>query len=390
MLIDIIILVFLVSSAFRGHEIGLVRQLLSAGGFITGLFAGAALQPLFIDPESNAITQAVMSLLLALTGALLFLSIGELIGVKLKRRVMRVLHLNKADSVGGSLAGAASIIIAAWLLAPSLSNVPDAGVKNSVQDSRIIELIDLSLPSAPSFIAAIDKIINPNGFPDVFADLERQPLDDGTPLPELGDLRPAVERSRASVVKLEGRGCGGIVEGSGYVAANGIVISNAHVIAGVDRPTVVDANGRHSATPLWFDARLDIAVLRVPDLAGPPLPVGPLRLPNGTATAVLGYPGGGSFRASAATVLDQFVATGRDIYGRERTNRNVYELKADVIPGNSGGPLINAQGQVVGLIFAESTSYENIGYALSMGQVNDALERAQARNTAVGTGACAD
>lgn len=390
MFIDIIILIFLVSAAFRGHEIGLIRQLLSAAGFIAGLFAGAAMQPLFIDDTANALTQAVLSLLLALTGALMLLSIGEFIGIKLKRRLMGVMQLNKADAVGGSVAGAVSIILATWLLAPSLANLPDKNLDENLDSSRIIELVDQSLPSAPSFIAALDKIINPNGFPDVFADLERKPLDDGTPLPELGDLKPAVERSRASVVKLEGKGCGGIVEGSGYVAAPGIVITNAHVIAGVDLPTVVDANGRHDATPLWFDSRLDIAVLRVTGLAGQPLAAGATKLPDGTATAVLGYPGGGSFRAGAATVLDQFMATGRDIYGRERTNRNIYELKADIIPGNSGGPLIDATGQVVGLIFAESTSYENIGYALTMTQVNDALQRAQARNTAVGTGACAE
>ncbi len=310
--------------------------------------------------------------------------------MKLKRKLQPVLHLNKADSIGGSAAGGATLLIAVWLLSPTLMSLPSPGLKQSLENSRIVSLVNDALPSAPQFIASLDKIINPNGFPDVFDGLQRTPLDDGTPLPPLGDLTPAVEKARPSVVKLEGEGCGGLVDGSGYVARPGIVITNAHVIAGVEQPMVLDANGRHPATPIWFDSNLDMAVLRVDGLAGSPLPGGAARVDADTPAAVLGYPGGGSFRAGAATVLDQFTATGRDIYDRERTARNIYELKADIIPGNSGGPLINANGEVIGLIFAESTAYEQIGYALSMGPVTEGLEKALQRDRPVATGVCAD
>lgn len=394
MLIDIIIIVLLISAAFRGHDIGLVRQLLSAGGFIGGLFLGSAIVPHLISGDNatqDTVTQALMSLSLLLLVALVCLSLGEFAGVKLKRRLMAIFHLNKADAVAGSAAGGAVLLIAVWLLTPSIASLPSAELKRSLHDSKIVGLVNSALPSAPDFIANLDKIINPNGFPDVFAGLDRRPLDDGAPLPELGPLRPAVEAARPSVVKLEGRGCGGIVEGSGYVARDNIIVTNAHVIAGVQRPTVLDANGRHAATPIWFDPDLDMAVLRVNgDLAGQPLASGPARVPNGTPGVVLGYPGGGSFRAGAATTLDQFTAVGRDIYDSGRTSRNIYELKADIIPGNSGGPLINADGAVIGLIFAESTTYEQIGYALSMGPVNDGLSQALRQDRPVGTGACAE
>ncbi len=390
MLVDILLIVLLAGAAYRGHEIGLIRQLFSAGGFIGGLFVGAALQPHLISEEQSLLAQALLALSLTLFCALLFLGIGEVVSMKLKRRLMAIIHLNKADALAGSIAGGITLVVAVWLLNPSLSNLPSPDLKQPIRDSKIVRLINGTLPSAPRFIANLDKIINPNGFPDVFAGLERKPLDDGTPLPPLGDLRAAVEKVRPSVVKVEGQGCGGIVDGSGYVARQGLVVTNAHVVAGVDKPTVVDAKGRHAATPIWFDPDLDMAVLRVNNLAGGPLPAGDARIPQGTAAAVLGYPGGGSFRAGAATILDQFTAKGRDIYDRSITNRNIYELKADIIPGNSGGPLINADGAVIGLIFAESTTYEQIGYALSMGPVHAGLEQAMQRNNSVGTGICAE
>lgn len=406
MLVDIFIVIFLVCAAFRGHEIGLIRQVLSAVGFIGGLFIGAGLQPYLIPETGSEAEKALLSLALTLFSAVFFLSLSEIVGMRLKRSLRPIMRLDKADSIGGSVAGSASILIAVWLLSPSLANLPASSLKQSLAESKIVGKVNEALPSAPRFIASIDKVINPNGFPDVFGGLERTPLDDGTPLPELGELTTAIERVRPSVVKLEGRGCGGIVEGSGYVARKdsegGVVVTNAHVIAGVARPTVIDANGRHAATAIWFDTNLDMAVLRVDGrvddredgqrdgLAGSPLSSGAAQLPAGTASAVLGYPGGGSFRANASTILDQFTANGRDIYDQNRTNRNIYELKADIIPGNSGGPLIDAKGDVIGLIFAESTTYDQIGYALTMGPVNDGLEQALQRNQPSGTGTCAE
>lgn len=393
MLIDLLIIILLISAAVRGHEIGLVRQLFSAGGFIGGLFLAAWLVPRLFEADAGAtdvITQALVALSMTLLVAMASLSLGEYVGVKLKRRLMAIFHLNRVDALAGSLAGGAVLLLAVWLLTPSLANLPSAELKKSLQESRIAGLVSHTLPSAPDFITSLDKIINPNGFPDVFAGLDRRPLDDGTPLPDLGALRAAVEAARPSVVKMEGRGCGGIVEGSGYVARDGIIVTNAHVIAGVQRPTVLDTNGRHTATPIWFDPDLDMAVLRADNLAGKPLASGPVQVPASTAGAVLGYPGGGSFRAGSATILDQFTAIGRDIYDSGRTRRNIYELKADIIPGNSGGPLINAEGQVIGLIFAESTTYEQIGYALSMAQVNAGLAQAMQRNQPVSSGACAE
>jgi len=392
MLVDILIIVLLLSIIMRGRETGLVRQLCSATGFVGGLFLGAALQPFAMQYASTTTSRAALALTLTVGCALLLANIGEYFGTWLKLRIRHWMPLNSADSVGGSVAGVVSLLGVVWLVAPLLASLPSPGIQRSVNNSHIVSTLSSRLPSAPDFISRVGRLINPNGFPDVFAGLERKPVDLNAPLPSLGEMQPAVQSARASVVKLEGKGCGGIVEGSGFVAGERLIITNAHVVAGVGRPTVIDANGEHSATVIFFDPQLDMAVVRVSDgnLAGEPLDMDATTLANGVPAVVLGYPGGGDFTPSPATILDNFIATGRDIYGRGRTERSVYEVRADIIPGNSGGPMISKDGIVIGLVFAESTTYEDIGYTLTMDRVVQEFNQAKTSNQAVNTGSCAE
>jgi len=389
-IVDIILTLLLIGAIFRGREAGLVRQACSAVGFIGGLFLGAALQPHLVNNADTTMSRAMLSIAITMGSALLCLSIGEFLGATLKQRLHGLLHINKIDAALGGVAGGLTLIIGVWLVAPAVSSYPSPGLQRAMSQSSFVSTITRSLPSAPQFIARIGNLVNPNGFPDVFAGLEPRPSQSDAPLPSLGDLQPAVEKARYSVVKLEGRGCGGIVEGSGFVAADGYIITNAHVIAGVARPTVIDNNGRHGATAVWFDLNLDVAVLKVKDLVGPPLKTNSAVVANGTPGVVLGYPGGGDFTADPANVLDEFVATGRNIYGNNTTRRHVYELKATIIPGNSGGPVINKNGEVIGLVFAQSTAYKQVGYALTIKQVMDDFKQAVAQNRPVSTSSCAE
>jgi S1-C subfamily serine protease len=389
MFVDIAIVILLIGIIVRGRETGLVRQLGSAIGFVIGLFLGAAAQPYAMQYVDTTLSRAVTALVVTLACALIVANLGEYFGTLAKLRIRKWMPLNRADAVGGSIAGVVSLLAAIWLVSPILSGLPSPDIQRALGNSRIVSSLTNKLPSAPQFISSLDKLINPNGFPDVFAGLERKPVDPNTPLPSLGDMQAAVQQTRASIVKLEGRGCGGVVDGSGFVAANNLVITNAHVVAGVKRPTVVDAQGVHAATTIWFDPDLDVAVLRTSGLAGSPLKMDATTLDAGTPAVVVGYPGGGDFTPSPATILDNFNATGRDIYGRGTTSRSIYEVRANIIPGNSGGPMLNKDGTVVGLVFAESTTYEDIGYTLTLQPVISALQQAQQQNTAVATGACA-
>jgi S1-C subfamily serine protease len=190
-------------------------------------------------------------------------------------------------------------------------------------------------------------------------------------------------------VKIVGEGCGQIQEGSGFVVAPGVVVTNAHVVAGIPDPMVEDDAGSHTTRVVSFDPAYDLAVLRVVGLGEHPLALDPSDVPRGTQAAVLGYPGGGPFRVAAAGVMAEFEAEGRDIYGQGLTVRNVYEIQAVVRPGNSGGPLVEPNGEVVGVVFSRSTTNGDIGYALTSAGVLSRVQRASSSSGTVGTGHCA-
>lgn len=387
MVIDILIILLLVSAVYRGREIGFVQQLCSTVGFFGGLLLGAWLEPHTVRLTHSAVSRSMLTLLTTLGMAFLLLAVGEYLGAWLKRK-LQLRRINKLDNGLGAVLSIISILVAVWLSAAILKTLPYPGLQGDVRSSRIVRVLSTNLPAAPNIIADLGHLVDPNGFPQVFSGSEPNP---GTiNLPSSSQLAAAARQDRASVVKIEGQGCGGIVEGSGFVVGSDEVVTNAHVVAGISRPYVEDANGTHSAVAIWFDPNLDLAVLRVPNLAGKPLIINAGHVKHGTAAAALGYPGGGDFTADPASVLDEFTATGRNIYGTGNTNRDVYEVAANIIPGNSGGPLVTTDGEVVGVVFAESTTYNQVGYALQTAAVQSAVSQATARDQVVGTGSCAE
>jgi S1-C subfamily serine protease len=391
-LIDILILLFFITALMRGVELGIVRQLFSTAGLLAGLFVGAFIQGKAIHLAHTPATKALLVLTVITMSIGVFSTACEYAGMVVRQRLekaKRAKIFDQADRGLGSAMAGATLLAAVWLIASIFVNVPAQSIQRQVKSSVIIAQLNKSLPPAPNVIAKLGHLIDPNGFPNVFTGLEPH-IDTDAPLPSIGDLDPAVSEVRASVVKIEGLGCGGISEGSGFVANNNMVITNAHVVAGVKKPVVIDANGEHKTSVILFDPDLDLAVLRTSNLAGKPLQMLGDLAANGTPSAVLGYPGGGDFSAKPASVLESFNAHGRNIYNQGETLRQVYSIKSDVNPGNSGGPLINKKGNVIGVVFAESTTYDNVGYALAMNQVITEFNQAQVRNEVVGTGTCAE
>jgi S1-C subfamily serine protease len=384
-LVDLLIVVVLGLAAAHGVTQGAALQILSFGGFWIGLLLGAALAPVFSGVTTSDFGQAFISLLAFLGLALIGGAVGRYLGTH-AWSALRRLKLAAFDSALGALVSVLAALAAIWLMAILLAAGPTQNVSRAMNRSAIVRALTDKLPPAPSVFSRVQSLISSTPFPRVFEGLE--PIPAGPiKVPDNAVVQAAVNRAQRSTVRIFGVGCGGVQTGSGFVAGSGLVVTNAHVVAGIERPEVQDANGRHPSTPVLFDPGLDIAVLRTTGLAGPPLTLAPGEAERGQGGAVLGYPGGGDFKAVPGAVLRRFNAVGRDIYGRDLTRRAVYQLQAQIRQGNSGGPFVRSDGVVVGVVFAASTSDPDVGYALTSQEVGPKVVAAQ-RAGATSTGPC--
>jgi len=387
-LADLAIIFILVFMIYRGSRIGFIREIFATSSFILSIFIGALIIPVIIKHVSNASNRSIWAISLMIIFILTFLTIGELIGDIVRKKFVTK-KLDKPDRILGGALRFLGTLVVIWLAASILIQIPNKALKSQVQQSLVIGQINKSLPSTPSFMSTIGNIIAPNGFPMVF--IGNEPLANKHIALNASDaLNKSVNRAQTSVVKIEGLGCGGIVEGSGFIAANNLVITNAHVVAGIRAPFIYDQNGQHKSSVVYFDPNLDVAILSSSNLSGSPLAINTGNVEDYTLGAVMGYPGGKDLVAKTAATLNKLHATGKNIYNQGDTLRDIYVIQADIQPGNSGGPFIDSNGQVDGLIFAKSTSYQNQGYALSMGPVKTALNSAIANPTQVNTGQCAE
>ncbi len=384
--VDIVVLILVAGAAIRGFRLGAIVQVLSMGGFLVGLFLGALLASVTVrwvhDPNGRTLVALVTMLGVATACG----TLGRVIGGLSFRQLHRGLA-GSVDSGLGVLVAVVAALLALWLLAGTLVDTSSLGLNAAISESRILRSLDGVLPAPPSVFSRVQGFLSAEGFPPVFAGLAPQ---SAAPVALPGDaqLRQAVLAANASTVKIVGDGCGQIQEGSGFVVAPGLVVTNAHVVAGIPHPTVEDATGIHATRVVFFDPSYDLAVMRVQGLAAPPLPLDPGTVARGDQAAVLGFPEGGPFTAVAAGVMAEFTADGRDIYGQGLTTRDVYEIQATVRPGNSGGPLVQPDGKVIGVVFSRSTTNADIGYALTSPGVLTRVVRAESATGTVGTGGC--
>lgn len=385
-LLDLFILILIVVAAMRGVATGFLRQSGSVGGFVVGLFVAAQIAPWLAARFAISPSRPAIVALLFFAVALTLSGVGETIGARLAAHA-QALKLGSLNAILGAVFGVVGCLVAVWFLAATFTRAAGPSIAYDIQTSRIVTALDRALPPVPAVTARLERALGASFFPRVFVGLEPTPAPPVTG-PNAAAINQAIAAGRAATVKIEGEGCGGVVEGSGFVAGDGLVITNAHVVAGINRPVIIDAAGTHPATTVVFDPGLDIAVLRANRLAAAPLPLATTNAPRGTIGAALGYPGGGNFTAGGAAILGRQTAVGRNIYGTGLVRRNIYELQAVVRPGNSGGPLVQPDGTVIGVIFATSTTNPSIGYALTSREAIPALSRA-ATASPTDTGPCA-
>jgi S1-C subfamily serine protease len=387
-IIDLIILVALVFAVSSGYRRGFWLSLAQYAGLVLGVIIGAALAPVLMDALkiADSTVRSLGAVLVLIVLGAVGSSVGYWVGEPIRLRLLAQPQSGRIDSLAGAIFSALALLSVSWFLGLSLARVPAPQVASAIQRSAILRSLDSVFPKPPAFLARVEAIIAGVNFPAAFAGLEPvapSPL----PLPASVDT-PGIKTAASETLKIRGYGCGGIVYGSGFPVGPGMVLTNAHVVAGTQGTTVLSPNGRGlGARVVLFDPERDVAILYVPRLALIPLNEAGAR--PGTQGAAIGYPGGGGEQVKPAVVNGQVQAEGRDIYGQNLVVRSIWIMQADVQPGNSGGPLVDLDGNVVGVIFAASTSQPGQAYALTDAEVQSDIDKAQGRTDAVPIGPCA-
>jgi len=383
-LLDLIVVVLVIGAAVGSYRLGLVTRVISWVFMTLGLIIALRLLPTILGLfEGSAAAQLlILTLMILVVGAFA----GQAVGLLLGERVGVAIPEGKAktaDQIAGAIAGATLALVLVWLILPVMRGTP-GWASDQASSSSIASLLDDALPPAPDTVQAVQSLIGRDDFPQVFDALRPTP-ELGPPPEATGLSQSQADAIAASALKIEGVACGRQLSGSGFVVAPQRVVTNAHVVAGESSTHVRSIDGADlPATVVLFDPNRDLAVLAVPALDAASLPI--TQGDEGETGGVFGYPGGGDLRVAPFEIARELRATGRDIYDRDLTTRQVYEIAAGLQRGDSGAALVDPAGEVVGVAFAIAPDQEGVAYALTSEELNGALD--EAGSGSVDTGPC--
>ena len=387
-LLDILLLLVVLAYAASGYRRGLVAGCVSLAGFVGGAVVGVWALPWVMDLVEPGTTRATLT---AVFTVLLPAVVGHELAGRLALRLRRELDrgpLRVADGVGGAVANAVAVLIVAWVAASVLGASSSPLVTSAIRDSRLLGAVQRTMPdTTPAWFSGATSALTQAGFPQVFNPFENESTAEVAKPTGDSVTAAATEAAKRSTVKVEGVVGTQGREGSGFVYAREHVMTNAHVVAGIDEPTVqIGGVGRtYEARVVLFDPQKDVAVLYVPGLKAPGLRFDD-DAERGDSAVVAGYPQDGDLNLQAATVANRVRATGQNIYNDGTATREIYSIRSTVRPGNSGGPLLTTDGRVFGVVFARSTSDAETGYVLTVDEVASDARSAAGATTPVDTG----
>lgn len=392
-IIDVVLALVLLGYAISGYRQGLIASVFSLVGFLGGALLAIWKLPTLLarwDAVANDDRWRVVVLIVGVVAiGWLGQFIGGLIGGSISRKVGRT-PLRRIDAVLGAVVVAVAAALVLGFIGSSLRTVGSSGLARAVSDSRVLRAVDSVVPDQSARVfAGFRNFLSDQGFPQVFSGLTPEPI---TPVqdPDPGVTQSApIRAARSSIVKVTtvSDACQRGQEGTGWVVSPGRIVTNAHVVAGASRLRVESGNTVLRAQVVLFDPERDLAVLNVDGLDAPALRLGP-GLERGQSAVVPGYPLDGPYTVVSARVRATLNARGSDIYSTGRVVREIYSLNTTVRPGNSGGPLLDTRGRVVGVIFAKSLEDDRTGYALTLAEAQPVIDRAASAGSAVDTGAC--
>ncbi|MCT7355694.1 MarP family serine protease [Streptomyces sp. 15-116A] len=387
-LLDILLVLVVVAYAASGYRRGLLAGCVSLAGFVGGAVVGVWILPWVMDLVTPGTTKATVT---AVVTVLLPAAVGHELAGRLALRLRRELDrgpLRVADGVGGAVANSVAVLIVAWVAASVLGASSSPLITSAIRDSRLLGAVQDAMPdTTPGWFSRATSALTEAGFPQVFNPFENESTAEVAAPTGDSVTAAATRAAQRSTVKVEGVAGTQGREGSGFVYARERVMTNAHVVAGIDEPTVrVGGVGRaYEARVVLFDPQKDVAVLYVPGLQAPVLRFDQ-DAGRGDSAVVAGYPQDGDLNLQAATVASRVQARGQNIYNDRTVTREIYSIRSTVRPGNSGGPLLTTDGRVYGVVFARSTSDTETGYVLTAAEVADDARRAAGATARVDTG----
>lgn len=399
-LLDWLLVLLVLAYALSGYWQGFVTGAFATAGLLIGGLLGVWLAPLILGDAEPSLTVSLGALFVVIVSASLGQALLQFFGAKIRERITWQ-PARALDAAGGAALSAAAVLLVAWALGVAVSGSRIGSLTPLVRESAVLRTVNSALPaSAPGSLQSFNNVVGTGFFPRYLEPFAPEKIVEVSPGAKRLNSDPDIADAAASVLKIRGNNdCGRGVEGSGFLYAPDRLMTNAHVVAGVDDPDVLvggDTGDTRDATVVYYNPDLDIAVLAfdsgdlpVLDFVSSDVEEEKFVTEAKDGVAILGYPQDGPYNVQRGRVRTETKLKSPDIYGDGTVLRNVYSLRGIVRPGNSGGPIVTTEGNVAGVVFAASVTDDDTGYALTWDQVAGAAGDGKTSANQVSTQDCA-
>ena len=387
-LLDWLLVALVLAYALSGYWQGFVTGAFATGGLLVGGLFGVWLAPKALGDATPSLLVSLGALFIVILSASLGQAVAQFTGAKIRDRITWQ-PIRALDAVGGAALSAAAVLLVAWALGVAVSGTRLGGITPMVRSSAVLKEVDHVLPeSAGGVLQAFNDVVGTSFFPRYLEPFAPERIVEVGPGPRRLLQDPDVVDAGDSVVKIRGTNeCGRGIEGSGFLYAENRLMTNAHVVAGVDDPEVELEDSSVPADVVYYNPDIDVAVLALDTGSAPSLAFDRDTGPR-EPVAVLGYPQDGPYDVQPGRIRAEQRLRSPNIYGNGTVIREVYSLRGLVRPGNSGGPIVSSAGDVVGVVFAASVTDGETGYALTADQVAQSAATGLTNDAAVSTGDC--
>ncbi|HYF73693.1 MAG TPA: MarP family serine protease [Nocardioides sp.] len=388
-LLDWLLVVLVLAYALSGYWQGFITGAFATGGLLLGGLFGVWLAPVALGDANPSLMVSLGALFIVILSASLGQAVLQFAGARIRERITWQ-PARALDAVGGALLSAFAVLLVSWALGVAISGSRIGGITPLVRESSVLAEVDEVMPAtADGALQAFNDVVGTSFFPRYLEPFAPERIVEVGPGPKRLLEDPDVQRAEAGVLKIRGTNeCGRGVEGSGFLYADNRLMTNAHVVAGIDDPEVVVDDDAVSAEVVYYNPDIDVAVLSFDSDDLPALRFDRTAEPQ-DGVAILGYPQDGPFHVEPARIRSEQRLRSPNIYGDGAVIREVFSLRGRILPGNSGGPILSSAGDVVGVVFAASVTDQDTGYALTADQVAAAAAAGLTSSSQVSTGGCA-